>query len=201
MDNKKHMHNLEMGDMVSFSNDVWFITKITRTQYTVQKFNSDGSSKYHFARIMRNSGDVVGDHSSWARVLETTPEAFYAAIEEKRAAKKAEGQVRLSAWNTKVALVKARNSDGHIIITDEGLGLKKAVMVNSNDEPMMIFFNVQSEEFYWDYSKPAVQGVRIRASSWVRRDSREEYGFSSTDARGATIEDALIDLVAGHYWN
>jgi hypothetical protein len=199
MDNKKHIHNLEIGDMVTFSNDVWFITKITKTQYTVQKFNTDGSSKYHFARIMRNSGDVVGERI-WARVLETTPEAFYAAIEEKRSAKKAEGQERLNAWNVKVALVKARNS--HIIITDEGMGLKKAIMVDSNNKPMMIFFNAQSEDYFKDYSQPAVQGVRIRATTWVRKDRRDdEYGFSSTDARGATIEDALIDLVAGHYWN
>jgi hypothetical protein len=209
---RKYISELGINDMVTFNGDVWFITRITKTQFTVQKFGSDGTGKYDFVRIMKSHGDlestpedfyaaVVGQ-SGYARVLVSTPEEFYAAIEATKAQKKAVADEKKTAWEMKKAEVKAANSN--IVIIDEGLGgLKKAAMINSKGEQMMVYFSSQPEDFYTDYSKPVVTGVRIRCSTW-RNDSwggHDSWGFSSTDARGYTVEEALVELVASHYFN
>jgi len=198
---RNYISELEINDMVTFNGDVWFITRITKTQFTIQKFGSDGTGKYDFVRIMKSNGDVVGQ-SGYARVLESTPEEFYAAIEATKAQKKAVADEKKTVWEMKKAEVKAANSN--IVIIDEGLGgLKKAAMINSKGEQMMVYFSSQPEDFYTDYSKPVVTGVRIRCSTW-RNDSwggHDSWGFSSTDARGYTVEEALVELVASHYFN
>lgn len=196
----KSIYNCKVGDKVIIGNHLYTITKESKTQFTCTR---DGTEQTE--RITKH-GKVVGGgyNSHWAHVLETTPEVFYAAIEAKAAQKKSEADARAQAWNDKISLVRGRNSDGHIIITDEGMGgLKKAVLVDSQDRPMIVYFSVQPEQYYINYSQPPVDGVRIRATTW-RDDGWQgevRYGFSHTDARGATIEDALIELVAGHYWN
>lgn len=198
---RNYISELEINDMVTFNGDVWFITRITKTQFTIQKFGSDGTGKYDFVRIMKSNGDVVGQ-SGYARVLESTPEEFYAAIEATKAQKKAVADEKKTVWEMKKAEVKAANSN--IVIIDEGLGgLKKAAMINSKGEQMMVYFSSQPEDFYTDYSKPVVTGVRIRCSTW-RNDGwggHDSWGFSSTDARGYTVEEALVELVASHYFN
>lgn len=193
----KNFWELGIGDMVTSNGDVWVINKVTKTQYTAQKLGSDGSSKYHFIRITISRQSVVGEHN-YVRVLEGTPEDFYAAIEAKRAEKQAEKDARAQEWERKVNMVREANNN--ITISDEGMGLSKAIMVNSKGEKMMVYFSQEAEDFWQDYSQPPVKGVRISCSTWCKRWS-DRYGFSQTDARGLTVEEALIDLVAGHYWD
>jgi hypothetical protein len=191
------MWKLGLSDMVTFNGDVWYITKLTKTQYTAQKFNSDGENKSDFIRITINSGKVAGQ-SSWANLLEGTPEEFYAKIQAKIDEKKAAADRRAQEWQVKVAAVRAANSN--IVVTDEHLGLSKAIMINEKDERMIVYFTAQETDYWKIFSDPIVKGVRIDAHTWCK-DWGERYGFSSTQANGLTIEDALIELVAGHYWN
>lgn len=196
---KKYLSQCEVGDKLVIGGSLYTITKVTKTQFHCLRDGTGGGGQYDVERVMLNSGKVVGDRHQWASVLETTPEEFYAEINARKEAKRAESDARAKAWNDKVALVRARNSN--IIVTDEGMGgLKKAVMVDSKDEPMIVYFDAQPEEYWQDYRNPPVSGFRIRCSTW-RKDWGDRYGFSQTDARGLTIEDALVDLVAAHYWN
>lgn len=194
----KWIEDLKIGDKVIIGSELYTITKQTKTQFTVLKDGTGGGSKYNFERINMR-GSVIGDRHAFARALEVTPEEFLAAKQAKLDAKKAEADARMQAWNEKVALVKGRN--GNIIVTDEGMGgLKKAVMVDSKDEPMIVYFDVKPEQEYDYRTGGTIEKVRISCSTW-RKDWGERYGFSQTQATGATIEDALVDLVAGHYWD
>ncbi len=197
----KWISQCKVGDMVIIDKELYSIVDETKKQFVCMRHGSTGL-KSDFEHIMKQGGKVVGRrsgyHANFAHALETSVEEFIAAKQAIATEKKAAADESQRAWNTKIAAVRAANSN--IVVSDEGLGLKKASMVNEAGEQLMVFFSVKEEEMWFDYSKPSEMGVRLTCSTWAGH-WHDYYSFSQTSINGRTINDALIELVAGHYWN
>ncbi|MFA4972977.1 MAG: hypothetical protein WC683_10205 [bacterium] len=198
----KRMDEVEVGDYIASGWDkyqyIGQVVKITKTQITAKV---EGRSQE--VRINRQSGKEIGGRSWWHYCDDV--EAQRAVNKEVLAAKSMQREAKEAAWAEKLAAVRAANVP--FTVVGEGIGdLMKVRFVNKDGDEGIVYFSFKQEKM-WLSSEgyEPVDGYRLnQVSVWMpSRWHGGGYEFSSPgrSCDGRTLEDALVDLIASHYWD
>lgn len=202
---KKYFENLNVGDYVHSNDNVYFVTKVTPTQYTLQNYKTEA-----IVRASRTNHKIIGSHT-YLNVLVGSPEEFVSAREVQRNAESAAKAARVAAEKARVAAeleeVKAANkgifaASYNVAFPDAFPEVMKiTVNIKSGKQAVMLFVptpcDIRDEETDWELTTGyALEHLSI----YYYEHDRLQVSNCST-VRGKDLRSVVFEALRIFCWN